>query len=299
MIKKIFNLLRNLNEINFQIDQIKQSLGRIENRQINGPIKDENAEFKVFSQSGEDGIIQFIINTIGIQNNFFVEFGVENYIESNTRFLALNNFWAGLIIDGSKRNIEFIKNDPIYWRCRIDACNAFITAENINQILISNKVPKNIGLLSIDVDGNDYWILKAITDISADILVVEYNSFFGVDRQLTIPYNPHFRRDEAHYSKIYYGASIKAINSLANSKGYKLVASNRAGNNLFFVREELMSNLKELPIEQAYKEINYRECHDENNNLAYLTFKESIKHIEDLELLDLETNSLIKIKTLC
>jgi hypothetical protein len=299
MIKKILTFFRKLNDIQFQIDLLKQSLGRIENRQINGLNKDENNEFKVYSQSGEDGIIQWIINKINITNKYFIEFGVENYLESNTRFLALNNYWEGLVIDGSIENINYIKNDPIYWRCKIKAVHSFITAENINEIFIQNNIPDKIGILSIDVDGNDYWIFNAIENINADIIIIEYNSHFKSTKQLTIPYNPSFTRSGAHFSKIYYGASISALNNLANSKGYKLVASNRSGNNLFFVREELMENFKELSIEDAYKEINFRECHNEQNELFYPTFNESLDLIKDLDLVDLESNSLVKVKTIC
>src|SRR5215217_8673163 len=90
----------------------------------------EEVEFQVFSQRGEDGIIQYIINQLDIPNKIFIEFGVENYTESNTRFLLINNNWSGLVIDGSAENIRFIKEDFIYWKYDITAYHSFITKDN-------------------------------------------------------------------------------------------------------------------------------------------------------------------------
>src|SRR6478609_538478 len=105
-----------------------------------------------FFQRGEDGIIQYIISQIEIPNKIFIEFGVENYVESNTRFLLMNNDWSGLVIDGSKQHIRFIKENFIYWKYDLTACHSFITKENINQLISGYTNCEDIGLLSIDVD---------------------------------------------------------------------------------------------------------------------------------------------------
>src|SRR4051794_40305958 len=78
-----------------------------------------DAEFSVFSQFGDDGIVQYLIHHLKIQPQTFIEFGVENYTESNTRFLLINNQWRGLVIDGSKENVDYIKNDTIYWKYKL------------------------------------------------------------------------------------------------------------------------------------------------------------------------------------
>ena len=109
MLTKIKNYFRKFNILLEKIDFISESLGRIENRQVQSLLKSNpqtNLEFKIYSQSGEDGIIQWLINKIDIKNKTFIEFGVENYLESNTRFLLLNNYWSGLIIDGDIENIN-------------------------------------------------------------------------------------------------------------------------------------------------------------------------------------------------
>lgn len=120
-------------------------------------MKLEDAEFKVFSQSGEDGIIDFLLSKINVENKYFVEFGVENYYESNTRFLMMNRNWRGLVIDGSKRNIESIRRSYYYWKHDLNAVSAFITCDNINSLLRENTPEdiEHVGLLSIDIDGND------------------------------------------------------------------------------------------------------------------------------------------------
>src|SRR5687767_11515119 len=141
-------------------------------------------EFQVFSQWGDDGIIQYLISKIDIPNKTFIEFGVENYKESNTRFLLINNNWSGLVIDGSKNNIDFIKQDIISWGFDIHAKHAFITKENINELLsefINKGYDSEIGLLSIDIDGNDYWIWNEIKVVNPIIVVVEYNAVFGAE----------------------------------------------------------------------------------------------------------------------
>ena len=283
-----------------RVEYIQEALGRIEAKQnLITQNRDINSnEFKVYSQSGEDGILQFLINNVKISSNRFIEFGIENYLESNTRFLALNNFWKGLIIDGSKSNIEFIKNDPIYWRCQINAVESFITKDNINDIIRSSNFDGNIGILSIDIDGNDYWVWKNINCIDASIIVIEYNSYFGKEANVTVPYDPNFVRNSKHYSKIYYGASICALVNLGKEKGYSLVASNLGGNNLFFVKNEYLNNISPLDINDAYRRSNYREVHDENGKLTYEKFEVAQSRILEMDVIDLNTNMLNKIKNI-
>lgn len=300
MIKKVINFLRLLQGLGDKLDYVQQSLGRIERRQLISDKKNfpDDYEFKVYSQSGEDGIIQYLVSQVKIQNKRFIEFGVENYLESNTRFLALNNYWSGLVIDGGPENIAFIKNDPIYWRCNIKAECSFITKDNINDIFRRNGMTGEIGLLSVDIDGNDYWVWKAIDCINPAIIVAEYNSFFGPDKAVTVPYNPEFVRSAAHYSKIYYGASIAALVGLANDRGYKLVASNKAGNNIFFVRQDLMGELKEVSISETYKEISFREIHNKEGHLMYSSFQEAKSSIANLVVYDVKENKEVLIKNL-
>jgi hypothetical protein len=263
-----------LRSIEERCKKIQEALGRIEGRQLMAlPAADiRGAEFRVFSQGGEDGILQHLMRHIAISKKIFVEFGVENYTESNTRFLLMNDNWAGLVIDGSARNVDFIKRDDIYWRFNLKAENAFISRENINDLIRRNGIEGEIGLLSIDIDGNDYWVWEAIDVVVPSIVVLEYNARFGPERAVTIPYDAGFVRTIAHHSNIYYGASLAALCLLGKRKGYSFVGCNTSGNNAFFVRSELRPrSLPELTPAEGFVKAQFRESRDAAGALAYLT----------------------------
>ena len=190
--------------------RIQMALARVELRQLQDSKMDSlrGYEVQAFSQWGEDGIIQYLIRKIPIENRVFVEFGVGDYTESNTRFLLQNDNWTGLVIDSSPDNATSIKKDPIYWRFNLKVECAFIDAENISQIITNAGISGDIGLLSIDIDGNDYWVWQAIDCIKPRIVICEYNSLYGPQAKVTIPYDRSFVRTKAHYSNLYYGASL-------------------------------------------------------------------------------------------
>src|SRR5438128_2471166 len=150
------------------------------------------AEFKVFSQFGDDGIIQYLIHRLAPLPDSFVEFGVENYRESNTRFLLLNNNWRGLVLDSDQNCIRQIQNDEIYWRHTLTAKCAWVTRDNINELLREAGFSDGIGLLSIDIDGNDYWVWEKLDVVDPAIAIMEYNSIFGADLAIAIPYDSNF-----------------------------------------------------------------------------------------------------------
>ena len=292
---KVSRVLNRFLSIPARITRIQEALGRIEQRQVEQCSDFRKAEFRVFSQWGEDGLIQYLLRRVPIERQIFVEFGVENYTESNTRFLLTNNHWAGLIIDGSAENIAFVKRDPIYWATNLKAENAFITRENINDLISKNGITGDIGLLSVDIDGNDYWILDSIDTISPRIIICEYNSHFGPTAKVTTPYDPSFTREAAHFSKIYYGASIAALNALASRKGYSLVASNSAGNNVVFVRSDSLGGLSIFTPEQAYVRAQFREFHDELGRLTFDDFEQRLKKINHLPVYNLDRDQVMSI----
>jgi hypothetical protein len=198
----------------------------------------QDAEFRVFSQNGEDGIIQHIIRQINPSARSFIEFGVQNYYESNTRFLLLNNNWRGLVLDPDQRYIDVIKNSPEgQWRSDLRARQAMLTRENINDIFSEEGFVGELGLLSIDVDGMDWHLWEATTVVNPAIVVIEYNRNFPTDRAIVVPYNPEFDRHaiQPHY----YGASLPALKLLGKKKGYRYLGASRHRTNAFFIREEL------------------------------------------------------------
>ena len=295
ILKSKFQQLNNLEDrqkqLTVTVHKLQESLGRIESKQlvaVNSPNLRDN-EFRAFSQWGEDGIIQFLIKNVPINRKIFIEFGVQDYTESNTRFLLINNNWSGLVIDGGLEEIAYIKNDPIYWQYNLKAVNSFITKNNINQIFLENGIQGEIGLLSVDIDGNDYWVWQAIDCINPAIVVSEYNFRFGATKAVTVPYDAGFVRTKAHYSNIYYGASLKALGLLATKKGYNFVGCNSAGNNAFFVRKDLKpDSLKELTPEEGYVAAQFRESRDELGNLLYLSLEEEQKILDSLPLVNID-----------
>lgn len=254
-------------------------------------------EYRVFSQFGEDGIIQFLISNIEIPNKTFVEFGVEDYTEANTRFLLINNNWSGLIIDGSESNIERVKNDPIYWKYDLTALNAFITKDNIND-LIASRFSGDVGLLSVDVDGNDYWIWDSIKIINPRIVVCEYNSVFGSKHSVTVPYHADFLRQNMHFSYLYFGASLGALCMLAEKKGYSFVGCNSNGNDAFFVRKDVIGNLRVANLPEGYVLSKTRESRDEQGKLSFVSGENRIKLIGSMEVVDLTAGKMVKLNEL-
>ena len=258
----------------------------------------DEVEFQVFSQRGEDGIIQYLINKIDIPNKIFIEFGVETYTESNTRFLLINNNWSGLVIDGNKENINFIKKDFIYWKYDITAIESFITRDNINELISEYTKVQDIGVLSVDIDGNDYWVWKEIECIKPRIVICEYNSAFGSQKKVTIPYKENFVRSKEHFSELYFGASLAAFCELAELKGYDFIGTTEAGVNAYFVRKDLSSNFQNFSNHEGFNESDNRDSRDEKGNLTFLRHHKRLGIIKNKLVFDLDTKEEISIKDL-
>lgn len=253
------------------------------------------AEFQVFSQWGDDGIIQFLINYLDIEDKRFVEFGVENYLESNTRYLLINDNWKGLCMDGSVESMNFVKDDPISWKYNLTSRASFITKENINDILLEENFTGDLGLFHIDIDGNDYWIWEALKVVNPIIMIVEYNSVFGPKNMWTIPYKSDFYRLNHHYSNMFYGVSLNALCKLADEKGYYFICCNSNGNNAFFVRKDKIKDLVPLTAEQGYVKSMFREGKDKLGKLSYVSDDERLNALRGLVIYNIETNQLEKI----
>lgn len=272
-----------------RLGRLQEALGRVEARQVAAAPGLRAAEFQVYSQWGEDGIVQWLLRHVPVDNPVFVEFGIGDYRESNTRFLLIAGNWSGLVMDSSAAHIERLRRDPVYWKHNLKSACAFVTAENIDALLERHGVKGDIGLLSIDIDGNDYWVWRALTVVRPAIVIVEYNARFGAERAVTVPYEPRFDRGEAHYSCIYYGASLAALARLADRKGYALVGCNSAGNNAFFVRRDCLGRtVSERAPGEAYVAAAFREARDRSGNLAFLSAQEERALLKDLQLVEVD-----------
>jgi hypothetical protein len=196
-------------------------------------------EFKVFSQAGEDGIISEIFNRIGTTNKFFVEFGVGNGLENNSAYLLVKG-WQGYWIEGSERFCKSIRQsfEDLIANQQLTLKNTFITAANIEDLFREGNVPTELDLLSIDIDGNDYWVWQAITNYRPRVVILEYNAIYPPESSWVMQYNPsHQWKYNSHM-----GSSLKALEKLGHQQGYKLVGCSFSGVNAFFVREDLLAD---------------------------------------------------------
>jgi hypothetical protein len=281
-----------------ELDALRVQLGGLESRSVAalGPDRLRDAEFTVFSQFGEDGILQFLVQRVPIEDEVFVEFGVEDYNESNTRFLLVHDNWRGLILDGGRTHQEFLRATGLGWRHHIDAVTAFIDRDNINGLIRSAGIEGDIGVLSVDIDGNDYWVLERIDVVSPRILIVEYNSTFGPEAAVTVPYDPGFVRGEQHPSWLYWGASLAALTRLADAKGYALVGGNRAGNNAFYVRRDVLGDLPEVSVRNAYAPSRFRESRGPDGGLSYVSeHRERLAMFARMSVWDLDRDAAVTV----
>jgi hypothetical protein len=247
------------------------------------------AEFQVASQWGEDGIIQFLLAHVPVPNRVFVEFGVESYAEANTRFLLQHDHWSGLIIDGSEDHMRSVRESDLGWRHTLTAKSAWISAENIDALISEAGITGDIGILSVDIDGVDYWVWQAIRCISPRIVIAEYNSLFGPEAKVTPVYDPKFERAKAHHSHVFYGASLAALTHQATERGYRLVGCNTAGNNVFFVRDDIAGPLPRRSVAEVYQRAKFREARSATGELLFPTFGAAQRIIQDCLVHDLST----------
>jgi hypothetical protein len=295
-LRQINGIFKNLSRITIETERFQLQLGKLQseivkNRKNINQLCD--VEFRVFSQFGDDGIIQWLANNLEFPNKTFIEFGVEDYRESNTRFLMMNDNWSGFIMDGSPTKIASIVNSEYYWKYELFTRSAFIDCSNINELLSSCPFDREVGILHIDLDGNDYWIWKEIDVICPVLVMLEYNSVFGMDRSITIPYDKNFVRTKSHCSNLYWGASLNALNQLSEEKGYSFIGCNSAGNNAYFVRNDKLNDvIKKSNLENGYVPCKFRESRDRNGNLTYLAGNQRIEDIRGMPVYNLETKQV-------
>ena len=199
---------------------------------------------KMFSQNDEDGIIIEIFRRIGTTNQTFVEFGCGDGIENNSYALLFQD-WNGLWIDGSPKNIgKICKGLPkTIASGQLKISESFITKDNINELISANITDAEIDLLSVDIDGNDYFVWDAITCISPRVLIMEYNAKFAPPVRYCMDYNPKHMWDYSDHG----GVSLKFIEEKAAAKNYALVGCSLSGANAFFVRTDLLDDKFEQP----------------------------------------------------
>lgn len=266
--RRALDPLRRVHERLIPGDPLRFSIGSLHAVLARQATTMRESEFRCYSQFGEDGIIQWLIARVPVEQEVFVEIGVESYRESNTRFLLEHDYWRGRILSPGTDHVRFVQGNEIRWRHAIEAVSAFVTCENVDSLFAD--LPRDIGLLSIDIDGNEYWILEALSVVAPRILIVEYNSVFGPDSAVSIPYDPAFDRTATHHSRLYWGASLRALCHAAQRKGYLFVGSDGVGHNAFFVREDVAGGLSVATPAEGWVESRFREARGADGKLSYL-----------------------------
>lgn len=208
----------------------------------------------MYSQYGTDGIIEAVISATGQSTGKFIEIGCGTGIESNCAHLAVSRGWSGCVVDADRRNVRvadgFFKQQ-LGSQNRVRPIQAFVTSENLNSLLTDWR--GEVDVLSIDVDGNDFWLWEAMTEVSPRLVIIEYNFRYGRIASMTVSYRPDFDRFQLHESGRFYGASLTAFAKLAGKKGYVLLGCESSGVNAFFLRSDLVRPpLVTLDPEQAF-----------------------------------------------
>jgi hypothetical protein len=289
----------------YLFDKIIFCVGKVQislNRNKYDKITDlTETEVKIFSQNGEDGIIDYLLHRLKLDKKNFVEIGVGNYRESNTRFLYNRYYPKGLIVDHVDDMEKKIKPFVNFWKGDLRISNKQINSENILDIL-KNSCDYEIDLFSIDIDSIDYWIIDKLEKNISKIFVAEYNSVFGSLLEVTVPNLDNFDRKEYHYSHLCYGVSLKGLINIMTKKNFYFIGTNSVRNNAFFVsndypKEEYFKNLKIEDL-SYYVDSNIRESRNKMGNLNYLSGKKKIKEIQDCEVIDISSdiNKRVKIK---
>ena len=257
-------------------------------------------DFKVFSQNGEDGILDYLLLKLNIEKPKFLEIGVGDYSEANTRFIFDRCSPKGTIIDCIENFETKVKKNIKLWRGELEIINKNIDSTNIKDVIENKKIFSNLDLFSLDIDGIDYWVLDKLPKKFSKIAVIEFNPVFGHKFKVTVPNIKNFNRKEYHYSNLCFGMSLMALIDLMEKKNFYFLGTNLFRNNAFFVSNEYskdnyFQNLTSDNIKN-HTMANFTESRDLKGNLNYLLGEKKLNEIKDCKLTDLENNQEKKIR---
>jgi hypothetical protein len=248
-VERLENVLRKgaLRKIEGNVDALIRHTF-LANRPLPSPQDLLSSRFRLWSQNEEDGITLALLDRIGSPTRRFVEIGA-GVNGGNSGFLAKECGWTGAMfeIDADRARTLQRRFAP-----GVTAVAARVTRENINDLLLESGVIGDIDLLSIDIDGSDYWVWEGLSACHPRLVIVEYNPHFGLTRSVVVPYDARFDRHEFKVPRrAYYGASLPALVRLGARKGYRLVLAEPRGVNAYFVRDDLGADLKTLGFDQV------------------------------------------------
>lgn len=270
---------------------LRVALGQLMASEIAGrAVTAGDAQYGAFSQFGEDGIIEYLIRNCDLTPEVFVEIGVETYAEANTRFLAENRLWRGLVVDQNPQLAEDVAATQLHWRSQLSTVSSFVTRENIRHIVQPFIGSAGLGLLSLDIDGIDYFILEQLIDLTPALVIVEYNALFGAQATVTVPYDPAFDRTLPARHNIHYGVSLGAWHHLLAPRGYVLVCCSTAGSNAFFVRGDRRGGVPEQSVSEAFRSRRFVEHRELSGRLTGRTERlGQLADVRGLPLLDVHS----------
>jgi hypothetical protein len=254
--KELMSMLRFFLEGEKSYVRLLSSIGELNHRNLIGSLGNVKnlwgAEYSVFSQWGEDGILDFLCESLGIERPTVVDFGAGDVRYSNFRWLLQSRGGSGVFVDARPDLAESLDKSGLRIHSDTHVISTFLNYENSNDTLKKSLEilrGKELDFFSLDIDGQDYWVLESLREIDAKVILLEYQSYLGPKLAVTVPRSLAFNRADAHFSMIYYGASLLAFKSLLDTRGYKLVGSNRQRSNAFFVRKDLIAGTKLAEIE--------------------------------------------------
>lgn len=292
---------------NLQQDKMLLAIGRLmASNQITNMDKFKflsDAEFKVFSQWGEDGILNYIFEVLGLTKPRIMEVGASNFIECNSRFAAEHRNARVYAVDLNPELISTVQAMDLSWKNHIFPVKEKITPENIqSHERQANELMFGIDLVSFDIDGNDYWCLEKMLLKNVSVVVVEVNPLFGDKINVTVPRNDSFDRNKAHFSNLFFGMSYKASLTLLGKKGFTCIGSNLAGNNIFFVRKEFVDKFEQI-LNDGFPTVwvnswNVRESRDIEFSLNYLSNSDRLNQILECTVYDLDLNQNVILREL-
>ena len=259
----------------------------------------DQTECKIFSQNGEDGILNYIISMLKLERPNFIEIGVGTYIEANTRFIYDRFSSKGIIIDSVNDLKTKVFSNVNSWKGDLRVVEEKVSTENINNI-ISENCDFDVDIFSLDIDSIDYWIINKLKPNISKIFVAEYNAVFGSSLEITVPNLKDFERKKYHYSHLCYGMSLKALINIMKKKNFYFIGTNSIRNNAFFISnnypiDEYFKNLEVNKLNH-YVDSNIRESRDIKNNLNHLYGENKLKEIYDCEVIDLSSDKEKKVK---
>ena len=249
------SLARNVNSLqgsqrknDIDLGRLRSSLGHLHSRLSQANMHTIewlwDAEYSVYSQLVEDGILDYICSALGIDRPHYLDFGAGDVCLSNGRWLLQSRGGAGVFVDARDDLSRTLSESELGVYTDSTSIQSFLDYENSPSILeeAKKRLEGVIDIFSLDLDGQDYWVLNSLLKLNAKIIVLEYQAHLGPSLAITVPQSKVFDRTSAHFSWIYYGASLGAFTHLLADRGYVLIGSNRQRTNAFFVQKDLVSS---------------------------------------------------------